>query len=465
MDLDSKFVTAVDVIKNLPSDGAFQPSNEMKLKFYAYYKQATAGPCRSGRPGFWDVVARAKHDAWAGLGDMGQAEAKAKYVDNLKQIVEAMNFSPDVENFMEALGPFYEEVEEDDADNKHISKPSSNIQTIEEESTPPDNHLGVYDISDTSLSDETSDSEFLNENSENLKNFYSESRRGLRVSQLTDVKDNNNCPNKLFEELQKTRQSLQEARSAMESREKMSSQSEPEQSPANENIERGSGCKLSQRDIDRMLGNIDGFIPSVGNNDDNDDEVSLSDDEIFEDSVESISSDDNKENEHIDVEATILMSQDMTPSRSPPAAPTHVPQIRISSSSPVGGLLGEEDEILVVTTEEAVEDISQEKDTMTVAARDTETSDDIAETINLQLALAVDRLGQDMVHLQARLQSVETIVQLQGVAGNSGQGRRCEWWPVRGLEPSTAMFLVTWPLLSYTLLHLATAAFKTHSRR
>ena len=127
--------------------------------------------------------------------------------------------------------------------------------------------------------------------------------------------------------------------------------------------------------------------------------------------------------------------------------------------------MGEEDEILVVTTEEAVEDIRHEKDTMTVVARDTETSDDIAESINLQLALAVDRLGQDMVHLQARLQSVETIVQLQGVTGNSGQGRRCEWWPVRGLEPSTAMFLVTWPLLSYTLLHLATAAFKTHSRR
>ena len=41
-----------------------------------------------------------------------------KYVDNLKQIIEAMNFSHDVENFMEALGPFYEEVEEKEMNNQ-----------------------------------------------------------------------------------------------------------------------------------------------------------------------------------------------------------------------------------------------------------------------------------------------------------------------------------------------------------
>ena len=38
--------------------GSFQPSNEMKLQFYAYYKQATQGPCKADRPGFWDIVAR-----------------------------------------------------------------------------------------------------------------------------------------------------------------------------------------------------------------------------------------------------------------------------------------------------------------------------------------------------------------------------------------------------------------------
>ena len=52
MDLDAKFLAAVDVIKNLPSHGTFEVSNEMKLQFYAYYKQVTVGPCTNSRPGF-----------------------------------------------------------------------------------------------------------------------------------------------------------------------------------------------------------------------------------------------------------------------------------------------------------------------------------------------------------------------------------------------------------------------------
>lgn len=40
--------------------GSFQPSNDMMLKFYSYYKQATIGACNIPRPGFWDAVGRAK---------------------------------------------------------------------------------------------------------------------------------------------------------------------------------------------------------------------------------------------------------------------------------------------------------------------------------------------------------------------------------------------------------------------
>ena len=58
MDLDSKFVAAVDVIQNLPRNGPFEPSHDMKLKFYAYFKQATEGPCKSRRPSFWDALER-----------------------------------------------------------------------------------------------------------------------------------------------------------------------------------------------------------------------------------------------------------------------------------------------------------------------------------------------------------------------------------------------------------------------
>lgn len=63
--------------------GSYQPSNELMLRFYAYFKQATLGPCCDARPGFWDLVGRAKHDAWKRLGDMSRNDAMTKYVDEL----------------------------------------------------------------------------------------------------------------------------------------------------------------------------------------------------------------------------------------------------------------------------------------------------------------------------------------------------------------------------------------------
>lgn len=57
-ELEAKFQAAVGVIQGLPKNGSFQPSNEMKLKFYAFYKQTREGPCKADRPGFWDVVGR-----------------------------------------------------------------------------------------------------------------------------------------------------------------------------------------------------------------------------------------------------------------------------------------------------------------------------------------------------------------------------------------------------------------------
>uniref|UniRef100_A0A3Q2FPD6 ACB domain-containing protein n=1 Tax=Cyprinodon variegatus TaxID=28743 RepID=A0A3Q2FPD6_CYPVA len=62
------------------------------LKFYSYYKQATVGPCNIPRPGFWDVVGKAKWDAWNSLGEMPEEEAMAAYVDQMK-LVGLLDFS------------------------------------------------------------------------------------------------------------------------------------------------------------------------------------------------------------------------------------------------------------------------------------------------------------------------------------------------------------------------------------
>ncbi|XP_036359883.1 acyl-CoA-binding domain-containing protein 5 isoform X3 [Octopus sinensis] len=112
-----KFEAAVKVIRSLPKNGSFQPSNEMLLKFYAFYKQATEGHCTAPKPNFWDVVKKAKWEAWNKLGKMSKEEAMSCYVDQLKTvskqaIVEAMPQTQLVAEFVEKLGNFYELVDD-----------------------------------------------------------------------------------------------------------------------------------------------------------------------------------------------------------------------------------------------------------------------------------------------------------------------------------------------------------------
>ncbi|XP_029698663.1 acyl-CoA-binding domain-containing protein 5A [Takifugu rubripes] len=107
-----RFDAAVKVIKSLPPNGSFQPSNDMMLKFYSYYKQATIGACNIPRPGFWDAVGRAKWGAWNSLGNMSKEEAMVSYVNEIKLILEGMPMTIEVEKFLRAIGPFYELVDE-----------------------------------------------------------------------------------------------------------------------------------------------------------------------------------------------------------------------------------------------------------------------------------------------------------------------------------------------------------------
>ncbi|KAK4884535.1 hypothetical protein RN001_000806 [Aquatica leii] len=102
MTTEEKFHAAVNVIRSLPKNGSYQPSNELMLRFYAYFKQATQGPCASSRPPFWDLVGRAKYDAYKGLGNMSKQDAMKHYVDELHRIVETMSYSDKVESFLEA---------------------------------------------------------------------------------------------------------------------------------------------------------------------------------------------------------------------------------------------------------------------------------------------------------------------------------------------------------------------------
>jgi diazepam-binding inhibitor (GABA receptor modulating acyl-CoA-binding protein) len=59
-DLKTQFEQAVADSKNLPE----KPDNATLLKLYALYKQASSGDVDGKRPGFTDMVGRAKWDAW-----------------------------------------------------------------------------------------------------------------------------------------------------------------------------------------------------------------------------------------------------------------------------------------------------------------------------------------------------------------------------------------------------------------
>ena len=80
--LKEAFDAAVAESKNLPE----RPDNMTLLKIYALYKQATAGDVEGKRPGFTDMVGRAKFDAWAELKGQSSDEAMQSYID----LIESM---------------------------------------------------------------------------------------------------------------------------------------------------------------------------------------------------------------------------------------------------------------------------------------------------------------------------------------------------------------------------------------
>lgn len=65
------------------------PGNEVKLKIYALFKQATQGPCNTPKPGMLDFVNKVKWDAWKSLGSISQEEARQQYCDLVGSLVAA----------------------------------------------------------------------------------------------------------------------------------------------------------------------------------------------------------------------------------------------------------------------------------------------------------------------------------------------------------------------------------------
>ncbi|XP_010559629.1 PREDICTED: acyl-CoA-binding domain-containing protein 4 [Haliaeetus leucocephalus] len=104
----AQFRAAVQVIQGLPRSGSYRPSYEEMLRFYSYYKQATAGRCQGPRPGFWDPIGRYKWDAWHSLGRMSKEEAMAAYVAEMKKVAQKIIDTVPMDETTEEMFGYFE---------------------------------------------------------------------------------------------------------------------------------------------------------------------------------------------------------------------------------------------------------------------------------------------------------------------------------------------------------------------
>lgn len=76
-DLKAEFEAAVANSKKISQ----RPDNATLLKLYALFKQATVGDVNEKKPGFGDMVGRAKWDAWNGMKGTSNDDAMQQYID------------------------------------------------------------------------------------------------------------------------------------------------------------------------------------------------------------------------------------------------------------------------------------------------------------------------------------------------------------------------------------------------
>jgi acyl-CoA-binding protein len=81
-DLKKKFEAAAANSKNLTE----RPDNATLLRIYALYKQGSIGDNTDKKPGFGDMVGRAKWDAWNGLKGTSKDDAMQQYIDLIESL-------------------------------------------------------------------------------------------------------------------------------------------------------------------------------------------------------------------------------------------------------------------------------------------------------------------------------------------------------------------------------------------
>lgn len=84
MSLSDRFEEAVAKSKTLTT----RPDNQTLLKIYALYKQGTMGDVQGEKPGFVDMVGRAKYEAWESQQGKSRDEAMTDYIALIDKLAD-----------------------------------------------------------------------------------------------------------------------------------------------------------------------------------------------------------------------------------------------------------------------------------------------------------------------------------------------------------------------------------------
>ena len=84
MELEAQFQEAALKARQLP-----RQSNEMLLKIYALFKQASQGDVSGQKPGGFDFKGKAKYEAWSALQGKSQEQAMTEYIALIESLGQA----------------------------------------------------------------------------------------------------------------------------------------------------------------------------------------------------------------------------------------------------------------------------------------------------------------------------------------------------------------------------------------
>ncbi|XP_053428639.1 acyl-CoA-binding domain-containing protein 5 isoform X6 [Nycticebus coucang] len=431
---ETRFQAAVKVIQSLPKNGSFQPTNEMMLKFYSFYKQATEGPCKLSRPAFWDPIGRYKWDAWNSLGDMTKEEAMIAYVEEMKKIIETMPMTEKVEELLRVIGPFYEIVEDkksgrsSDVTSVRLERISKYLEDLGNVLTSTPNAKTVNGKAESSDSGAESEEE---EAQEEVKGAEQSDYDKKMMKKSADHKNleiivTNGYDKDGFD---------QDIQSDTQASSSLNGTSTEEEKPADQNLEQtGKTAVCIQQDInDDHVEDITGIQHLTSD----------SDSEVYCDSMEQFGQEESLEN--------------FTLNNGPFQC-----YLGDDRSQPIENSGFSEDVQVPPGNGHRMQHLSEgTKGRQVGSGGDGERwgSDRGSRgSLNEQIALVLLRLQEDMQNVLQRLHKLETLTASQAKSStlqtpNQTPSQRPSWWPFE-ISPGALTFAIIWPFIAQWLVHL-----------